>query len=265
MKILFIFLLLVSPVAAQTRAELDGKYGPSENNRYRVKPGISMDVTFSESGKAKQIRIVPDDSKDTNAFLRDDDILSVIKEILPGRMRVGASESVKQIDMPCPPLKGCKGYQEVFKTLTVLTVRYERSIVYAVLTPDDKSFPPPGNMTLLPGYEHMPHYGIDTQVGVIKKIGGMTIDYDIGFLAGNFAVRYVGSAEWVRTEQAGNDSVLIVLTKDKRIIATFEKAVANFHARVGSQSDIDDFLKMVLTYDPSKRIERTTSMLTSMA
>jgi len=47
--------------------------------------------------------------------------------------------------------------------------------------------------------------------------------------------------------------VLIVLTKQKYIVATFEKAVANFMATPASQADIDDFLKMVLTYNPPKR------------
>jgi len=83
----------------------------------------------------------------------------------------------------------------------------------------------------------------------------MEINYDIGKMAGNFATRYSNSniVEWTKTEQVGDDSVLIVLTKQKYIVATFEKAVANFMATPASQADIDDFLKMVLTYNPTKR------------
>ena len=83
----------------------------------------------------------------------------------------------------------------------------------------------------------------------------MEINYDIGKMAGNFAIRYSNSniVEWTKTEQVGDDSVLIVLTKQKYIVATFEKAVANFMATPASQADIDDFLKMVLTYNPPKR------------
>jgi len=90
----------------------------------------------------------------------------------------------------------------------------------------------------------------------------MEIRYDIGKMAGNFAIRYSNSnivewtkniVEWTKTEQVGDDSVLIVLTKQKYIVATFEKAVANFMATPASQADIDDFLKMVLTYNPPKR------------
>jgi len=83
----------------------------------------------------------------------------------------------------------------------------------------------------------------------------MEIRYDIGKMAGNFAIRYSNSniVEWTKTEQVGDDSVLIVLTKQKYIVATFEKAVANFMATPASQADIDDFLKMVLTYNPTKR------------
>jgi len=120
---------------------------------------------------------------------------------------------------------------------------------------DQPTAPPPGNIKLLPGYEHVPGCGIDTAAGYIKKDGGMEINYDIGKMAGNFAIRYSNSniVEWTKTEQVGDDSVLIVLTKQKYIVATFEKAVANFMATPASQADIDDFLKMVLTYNPPKR------------
>jgi hypothetical protein len=252
MKILLIALFLVSPLTAQTRSELDSKYGPGEGNRYRVKPGIAMEVTFSDSGKAKQIRIFPDDPKDTEALMRPEDVRKIASEILPGRIG-GGPESHTEIDVPCPPRNGCKGYQEVFMTLTALSAWHNRSIAYVVLTLNDENPPPPGNIKLLPGYEHEPHYGFDTRVGVIKKLGGLQIRYDIGSMAGNFAKRFSpNTAEWTRTEYVNNDSALIVLTKDNRIYATFDKAVANFFAKVSSQSDIDDFIKMVLTYDPRK-------------
>jgi hypothetical protein len=74
-------------------------------------------------------------------------------------------------------------------------------------------------------------------------------------MAGNFAMRYANSpaALWTRVEEAHDGLVLIVLTKENRIIATFDNSDSNFTARVASQSDIDDFLKMVLTYIPPKR------------
>ena len=252
MRILFIILFLALPLAAQTRAEIESRYGPGEGNRYRVKPGIAVEVDYADSGKVKQFRIVPDHSNDKNAFMPIDDVRRVIRELLPGR--ICRPQNYKQIEVPCPPRKSCRGFEEVFRTMTALMVSYKGSVAYALITLRDELVPPPGNMTLLPGYEHEQHCGIDTAVGVIKKVGGIEINYDNGRMAGNFANRYANSSnvEWSRTEKVDGDSVVIVLTKEKRIIATFEKANANFFARVGSQSDIDDFLKMVLTYRPSK-------------
>jgi hypothetical protein len=252
MRILFIILFLAFPLAAQTRAEIESRYGPGEGNRYRVKSGIAVEVDYADSGKVKQFRIVPDDPNDKNALMPIDEVRRVIRELVPGR--ICRPRSTKEIEVPCPPRKSCRGVEEVFRTLTALMVSYNNSAAYALLTLSDELIPAPGNMTLLAGYEHQPQCGIDTAVGVIKKAGGIEINYDNGRLAGNFASRYANSsiAEWTRTEQIDGDSVVIVLTKEKRIIATFENANANFFARVGSQSEIDDFLKMVLTYHPSK-------------
>jgi len=71
-------LLLVSPLAAQTRAELDSKYGPIEGNLYRIKPGIAVQVAFSESDEVESFRIVSDDPKDKNALLRVEDVRKVV-------------------------------------------------------------------------------------------------------------------------------------------------------------------------------------------
>jgi hypothetical protein len=137
--------------------------------------------------------------------------------------------------------------------MTTLMVEYKKSIAYVLITLKDDLAPPPGNMKLLPGYENVPGCGMDTLAGAIKKAGGIEIHYDIEGLAGNFA-RLIGrSAVWTRTEQANGDTVFIVLKDENTIYATFDKASANFSAKVGSQSDIDDFLKMILTYDPGKR------------
>jgi hypothetical protein len=253
MSVLLLTLLLVLPVAGQTRDALNSRYGPTEGNRYRVKPGIAVEVTFTESGKVQTFRIVPDESKSRKALLRLDDVRNVIAELIPGRLCLRPL-TYTEIKVPCPQRKNCKGIQEEWKRATTLMALHKDSVAYALVTLTDELIPPPGNMKLLPDYEHVPGCGIDTSVGYIKKDDGIKILYDIGRMAGNFAIRYASThtAEWTKTEQVRDDSVLVVLTKDKHIVATFEKAVANFSARVSSQSDIDDFLKIVLTYNPSR-------------
>jgi hypothetical protein len=253
---LLILALLVGSlqIAAQTRAELDAKYGPIEGNRYKIRPGIAAEVTFSENGKVKTIRIVPDDPKNKDALLRPENVRQTISELVPGRI-CRAPLSYSKTETPCPPRKVCRAFQEVWKRATTLMVWYKKSVASSLITLNNELIPPPGNIKLLPGYEHTPGCGIDTTVGHIIKDGGLDIGYNIGSLAGNFASRYSNPdlTEWIRTEKVGEDSVLIVLTKQKRIIATFEKDVANFTSTVASQSDIDDFLTMVLSFNPVKR------------
>ena len=141
--------------------------------------------------------------------------------------------------------------------MTSVLVWYKDGVVYDLITLSDEpksKVPAPGGMKLLPGYEHVPGCGIDTAAGDIKKEGGLTIGYDIGSLAGNAAMQYTDPkvSEWVKTEWINGYLVYIVLTKEKFLVASFNKAGANFFARINSQSDIDDFLKMVLTYHPRK-------------
>ena len=52
------------------------------------------------------------------------------------------------------------------------------------LTSQESSAGTPGGIQLLEGYRHTKLRGIDTSVGTISNPGGLTINYDIGVLAG---------------------------------------------------------------------------------
>lgn len=252
MRILLILLFLSVSLLAQTRSDLEKKYTAIGENVYRVRPGIAVEVEFSENGKASTLKIVPEDRENQNARLGIDAVRAVIGELVPG-LFCFRGHSFAEIKVSCPPKNDCRGIQENWERGTTLMVSDRKQrIVYNLITLTGTSEPPPGGIKLLPGYEHVPSCGIDTVAGNIKKSGGIEIHYDIGVMAGNFAIRYADSAvaEWTRMEKVHGDSVLVVLTKEKRILATFERAVANFTAKVSSQSDIDDFLKMILTYNP---------------
>lgn len=237
------------PAMGQTREELDRRYGPIDGNRYQVRQGIAVEVTFADNGKVLTFKVVPNVPNDKNVLLNIDDVREVIRELIPGRL-CRRPLSYTEINVPCPFRKGCKGFQEEWKRATTLNVMQKKGVVYNLVTLKHDVIPPPNDMKLLPGYEHIPSCGIDTAVGYIKKPGGMEIHYDIGHIAGNFASRYAykENAEWTKTERVGDDSILIVLNEERFIVATYEKANAIFSARVSSHSDIDDFLKMVLTY-----------------
>lgn len=112
------------------------------------------------------------------------------------------------------------------------------------------SEPPPGDIELLYGYSHIRHRSIDSRGGEITKSGGMTINYDIGIMAGLFAGRCAprNECQWYKGQKINGREVWLSLTKDGRIFATFPKEYANFYAQTNSPEDIADFLMMVLTY-----------------
>jgi hypothetical protein len=116
--------------------------------------------------------------------------------------------------------------------------------------------PPPGNMKLLNGYEHRTRIGRDSMVGEISKNGGMTIHYDIGFMAGNMTVGESQISEvkrvWSRRHKVNGADFMIAYFKDGKIIATFVSESANFYADTKDPRDVNDFLLMVKTYQPKK-------------
>src|SRR5690606_6435027 len=158
-----------------------------------------------------------------------EEVRSVLRELIPGRI-CHRRLKFAEIKLPCPPRSECNGIQEEWKGATTLMVWHKKGVVYNLVTLKDDLAPPPGHIKLLPGYEHDTRCGIDTHVGFIRKNDGLEISYDIGRMAGNFAVRYANSdtAEWTRTEQFVDDTALIVFTKQNYIFATFERSFANF-------------------------------------
>ena len=246
--LLFLLLLSIS-LPAQTRSDIEYRYTSLGNDTYRVKPGIVIEVKFLENGKASTLKIRPETRNDS-ARLNIDEVRSVIRELVPGSFCFHPQNS-STMKIACPPKNDCRGVEEKWKRgMTLMVTDKKRGVVFNLITLNETSEPPPGAMKLLPGYEHVPGCGIDTTAGSIKKVGGIEIHYDIGPMAGHFAYAAAQNAEWTRTETMYGDTVLIVLTTNKRLVATYDKAVANFTATVKSQSDIDDFLKMVLTYIP---------------
>ena len=130
----YLLLLLVPfagslQIGAQTRAELDNKYGQIDGNRYHLKPGVAAEVTFSENGKVKTIRIVSDVPKDKNALLRAKDVRDVVREMIPDRI-CHLPISTSKIEAPCPPRNGCQGLKEEWKGATTLMVWYGQSVAY---------------------------------------------------------------------------------------------------------------------------------------
>ena len=113
-------------------------------------------------------------------------------------------------------------------------------------------------ITLLPGFELRDQQGIDSYVGVIRKPGGLTIQYDIGEMAG----RYSESAEWTKGEvwrkraKINGDTLVCVYTVEHRLTCTALEARANFYAHAESETEIQQMLQMTSTYAPGKDLNR---------
>ncbi|MEE9128805.1 MAG: hypothetical protein V3T84_02215 [Phycisphaerales bacterium] len=131
------------------------------------------------------------------------------------------------------------------------------SVALRAASADD---PPPGSITLLDGYKHQKLQGIDTQVGKIWKDGGITIQYDIGRLAGNYAEQQrkyqADQLVWHKQQTVKAKRVQLALTKDRELFVSFPDHSANFYGKVQKEEDLVDALLIVLTYLPAEKAER---------
>jgi hypothetical protein len=113
--------------------------------------------------------------------------------------------------------------------------------------------PVPGSISLLPGYHHRAGQGIDSQTGVIWKKGALTIHYDIGELAGNYAecghlCGWTDGEVWRREQVLQGQKVICVFTSKKRLVVSFPESHANFYATVQTDEELTDMLLMLLTF-----------------
>ncbi len=120
--------------------------------------------------------------------------------------------------------------------------------------------PPPGSITLLDGFKHQKLQGIDTRVGKIWKDGGITIQYDIGRLAGNYAEQQrkyqADQLLWAKQQTWHGQPVELAMTKDRQLYVSFPERHANFYGKVQTEEDLVDALLMVLTYLPAEKAGR---------
>src|SRR5262249_19980330 len=116
-----------------------------------------------------------------------------------------------------------------------------------------KADEPPGSIRLLPGYKHKGGMSEDSLRGKIWKEGGLTIEYDIGDMAGEDGnEEHKPEYVWWREQSINNHPVRIAMTKERKLIVTFTTRShnpANFWATVKSEEDMTDLLLMALTYN----------------
>jgi len=126
-------------------------------------------------------------------------------------------------------------------------------IVSAYKRPDQG----PGNMKLLPGYvAGLPagSHCIDTECGYIWNPQGLTIQYDIGGMAG-VSLSHTPSSErqylWYGEAHVNGQLVRYSVSpgdKTSELVVCYPDSQANFHSEVRSDTDLDNALKMLVTY-----------------
>ncbi len=141
--------------------------------------------------------------------------------------------------------------------ITVFILSVSFSFAQTKSLPALRTIAAPGNIKLLPDYIHERKRGIDSAIGSISKKDGLNIDYDIGAMAGNYAERRIVENKenivWQKQEKINDDDLLVAYSKDGQIVASFNKASANFFAETKSEKDVEDFLEMIKTYNPDKK------------
>ena len=85
--------------------------------------------------------------------------------------------------------------------------------------------PPPGSIKLLEGFKHQKMQGIDSRVGKIWKENGISIQYDIGRLSGNYAKQqreyHADQLLWAKQHTWQNERMELVLKKDRELYVSF--------------------------------------------
>ncbi len=130
------------------------------------------------------------------------------------------------------------------------------SVVLRAASADD---PPPGSIKLLDGFKHQTLQGIDTRVGKIWKDGGITIQYDIGRLSGNYAEQQrkyqADQLLWTKQQTWHGQPVELSMMKDRQLFVSFPERHANFYGKIPKEEDVVDALLMVLAYVPAEKAE----------
>ena len=137
--------------------------------------------------------------------------------------------------------------------ILVLSLLLLSTLLFGQKTKVKPADPPPAGMTLLANYVHEKGQGIDTAVGAIRKERGMMISYDIGNLAGNYAMANTDEEKanliWTKTQKRNGLTLMLSYSRNGVLVATFRETCANFVTNDATSDErIADFILMITTY-----------------
>lgn len=114
--------------------------------------------------------------------------------------------------------------------------------------PEKAPAPPPGDMKLLPGYEHRPLQGIDTAVGEIVKGERVVIRYDIGPLAGDRVRPEDRDKCLIYEEKRIEGQTARFCSTSDGLDVTFAESSANFFVRPENEAELQELVTMVESF-----------------
>jgi hypothetical protein len=151
------------------------------------------------------------------------------------------------------------GLLTIFLPLAAIRIQAQNSPRGPIVSAYHRADEGPGKMKLLSGYVAGLPAGstcVDTECGYIWNPQGLTIDYDIGALAGVRVgpVSQEPASEnyfWHGEATINGQMVRYAVSGDDKpdsVSLSFPESSANFTASIRSESEIQTFLQMVLTY-----------------
>lgn len=110
---------------------------------------------------------------------------------------------------------------------------------------------PGGTVSLPTGYQvTVPQHILDSIGGKIWKPGSMTVYFDNLLMAGDYTSdeSLLKHARWRKEQVIDGQKFVIVLKKDRYIVASLPGKLINFYAHPRSSEDIAEFLLIVLSF-----------------
>ena len=123
MKALLAILFICMTASAQSREELQKRYGSPVTETFTVRPSISATVSYAETGEVCEIIIHPQQLTSALDYsitktMRSKALTEIIDELAPIRQR-GKQLMGTFLNLTCLPLGNCYGVMDSYERVTI--------------------------------------------------------------------------------------------------------------------------------------------------
>ncbi len=136
MKILLFVLVVSISLQAQTKEDLQKKYGQPVSESYLIRPEVIVTVTYDKTGKIQEMVIAPRPApeiiKSKPDTIKYDLLDAVIDELVPKETR-GKYKMGTFLNITCFPANDCWGTSKSYEKLTIYYNAGKEGANYAVV------------------------------------------------------------------------------------------------------------------------------------